>query len=65
MNEQTCLFCGKETKDGLWIFSALLCSQCEKELLNTEVAAPRYGEYVAKLKKVWSSYTSDHANEIS
>ena len=53
MTMQICLMCGKPADVGLRINTALLCRECEQELVTTDVTDPRYALYVARLKQAW------------
>ncbi|MCW3489089.1 sigma factor G inhibitor Gin [Dethiobacter alkaliphilus] len=53
MKPEICLFCGKETAEGLHIFQAVICRECEGTLVRTDTTHPRYPEYVEKLKRIW------------
>ena len=53
MDEGNCLFCSKQVRQGLRIFSFVLCAECEAALIRTSPAEPGYLEYVKKLKTIW------------
>ncbi|MCR3921017.1 MAG: sigma factor G inhibitor Gin [Firmicutes bacterium] len=53
MSTEKCLICSRPTEAGLRILTSLVCSDCEQELLNTDVTDPRYNLFVEKLKQVW------------
>ena len=53
MNEQQCLICGRTAAAGLRINTAILCWDCEAELLQTDVTDPKYELFVKNLKHIW------------
>lgn len=53
MDEGNCLFCSKQVRQGLRIFSVMLCAECEAMLLRTSPAEPGYLAFVEKLKTIW------------
>ncbi len=55
MIEQThrCIFCGNITIDGIQLRGRLICSECEQELINTQVDEPAYQSYKQGIKAIW------------
>lgn len=54
MSADICVICAQPSKEGVRIFSALLCAGCEAELIEVRANDPRYDEFVLKLKRAWS-----------
>lgn len=53
MDEGNCLFCSKQVRQGLRIFSFILCAECEETLVCTSPTEPGYLAFVEKLKTIW------------
>ncbi len=45
LDDKRCIFCGELHIDGIRICGKLICSSCEKMLVNTEVNEPVYENY--------------------
>jgi hypothetical protein len=49
----TCMVCSQEKELGIRIFSHFLCTECEREIVNTDVGDARYSFYIDRMKKIW------------
>ncbi|GLY12817.1 sigma factor G inhibitor Gin [Bacillus badius] len=49
---KTCIVCEKEKKEGLYLYTAFICHECEREMVETEPESPKYAEFVKKLSKI-------------
>lgn len=53
-NEKRCIFCEELHPEGILLRGKFICSQCENELLNTQVDEPAYQTYKEGLKLIWT-----------
>lgn len=51
--EHHCIFCGQTTEEGIHLRGRLICSECERKLVNTKVDEPAYQDYKQRLKIIW------------
>jgi hypothetical protein len=51
--EKTCLACGADDCAGLRLLQRFLCTECERQLVQTDVDAPQYEDWVRMIKKIW------------
>lgn len=51
--DQICTICGKEHELGIHIVSSFICSDCEQELVATDVKDERYPFFVARMKHIF------------
>lgn len=49
---QICQICQEEKKEGIVIYQAFICSECEQEMIMTEPEDERYQYFVKKLKAI-------------
>jgi hypothetical protein len=47
-----CIICGKVDVNGIWIAGKIICLECERKIVRTEVENPSYLTYVAKLRSL-------------
>lgn len=52
MRKQTCIICGKPLADGIIINNRVICSICEKRLVNLQPGNDFYEHYKECIKKV-------------
>ncbi|WP_017434453.1 MULTISPECIES: sigma factor G inhibitor Gin [Parageobacillus] len=53
--EKVCIVCEQSKQEGIHIFGRFLCLDCEKAMVQTDTADPKYRFYVKQLKKIISS----------
>lgn len=46
-----CIICGKKKGSGIKVNNAFICSECEKEIINTEVENEKYYFFVKQMKE--------------
>lgn len=51
--KDTCIVCGKQNPEGIRIFSHLICSDCEVEIVRTDVRDEKYPYFIHKLRTIW------------
>ena len=49
----TCVVCGEEKAAGIRIVAQFLCSDCEREIVHTEVEDEKYPYYIERMKRIW------------
>jgi hypothetical protein len=45
-----CRVCNQQKENGIMIYQAYICTDCEKEILSTDPADEKYQIFVEKLK---------------
>ncbi|WP_163539402.1 sigma factor G inhibitor Gin [Gracilibacillus sp. YIM 98692] len=56
--QKHCGICEKEKEDGIFLYHFFICSECEKEIVNTKPGESNYQMFVKKLRAInQSSYT--------
>ncbi|CUB14553.1 Inhibitor of sigma-G Gin [Bacillus cereus] len=53
---EVCIVCETERKDGIYVYNNLICYECEKDMVNTETNNPKYIYYLKQLRKLEVSY---------
>ncbi len=48
-----CIVCGRQMNVGLKICGQFICSDCEQEIVHTEVSDPRYLYFIQCMKQIW------------
>jgi|GEM_PF-358662 len=48
-----CLICGRGQRIGLHIAEEFICSDCEREMVRTEVWDAKYPYFVHRMKQMW------------
>ena len=51
--QDTGIVCGKQNMEGIRIFSHLICSDCESEMVSTDVHDEKYPYFINKLRTIW------------
>lgn len=49
---ETCIICEETKYEGYHLYTKFICTDCEKDMLQTETDDPKYHFYIKKLKKV-------------
>jgi len=50
--EETCVICGGLKRQGIHLYTSFICTDCERDLIQTDTTDPKYKFYLQKLKKV-------------
>lgn len=53
-----CIICSLEKPSGIRICNEFICSDCERDIVATDVGDERYKLYVESMKRIWLSATS-------
>ncbi|MEB3102385.1 sigma factor G inhibitor Gin [Ferviditalea candida] len=56
MDEQrdsTCIICKQEKSDGIKIYFRFICSDCEKEMVQTDVQDTKYLFFIDRMRQIW------------
>lgn len=53
MEDQVCIICNESSERGLSIWEKFICSQCEAEIIQTEVEDEKYTFFIHQLRKLW------------
>ncbi|HDR8186116.1 TPA: sigma factor G inhibitor Gin [Bacillus thuringiensis] len=56
VQNEVCIVCETERKEGIYIYNNLICYECEKDMVNTETNDPKYIYYLKQLRKLEVSY---------
>lgn len=49
---ETCIICEERKEKGIHLYTEFICTGCEKEMLQTDTADPKYSFYLQQLKKI-------------
>lgn len=50
---EICLICGRGQNEGLHIAEEFICSDCEREMVRTEVWDAKYPFFIHRMKQMW------------
>lgn len=50
--EETCVICEQMKPKGIHLYTSFICTDCEVDLIHTDISDPRYKYYLQQLKKV-------------
>jgi len=50
--EDSCIICSEQKREGIYLYTSFICTECEREIVQTETNEPGYKYYVEKLKAV-------------
>ncbi|MGR6009400.1 sigma factor G inhibitor Gin [Bacillus cereus] len=53
---EVCIVCETERKEGIYVYNNLICYECEKDMVNTETNDQKYIYYLKQLRKLEVSY---------
>ncbi|MBZ4221193.1 sigma factor G inhibitor Gin [Bacillus wiedmannii] len=53
---EVCIVCETERKEGIYVYNNLICYECEKDMVNTETNDPKYIYYLKQIRKLEVSY---------
>ncbi|GIN88418.1 anti-sigma-G factor Gin [Heyndrickxia sporothermodurans] len=51
-DRDTCIICDQLKKGGIHLYTSFICSECEKDIVQTDTNDPKYQFYVNQLKMV-------------
>ncbi|MFK2826988.1 sigma factor G inhibitor Gin [Bacillus sp. B190/17] len=54
-NKKTCIICDKEKVEGMHVYTAFICWECERDIVQTEPEEEEYADLVKKLSKIRKS----------
>jgi hypothetical protein len=49
---ETCVICEQIKKEGIHLYTTFICTDCEKDIIQTETDDPKYQFYLQQLKKL-------------
>lgn len=52
-NVQRCIVCEHINTRGITLCGQFICETCEREIVQTEVEAPKYPLFVKRLRRIW------------
>ncbi len=56
-NENTttvdCIICEQPSMDGINICNVFICSECEAEMIRTDVRDAKYPYFITQMKRIW------------
>jgi hypothetical protein len=54
----TCIVCCAHKEHGIRIFQQFMCTDCEREIVQTDVQDAKYPYYIDRMKRIWLSAIS-------
>ncbi|MED1441201.1 MULTISPECIES: sigma factor G inhibitor Gin [Aeribacillus] len=52
---ETCVICDKQKEKGIHLYSSFICTDCEKDMVQTDTSDWKYQYFVEQLKKAAAS----------
>ncbi|OZI12144.1 hypothetical protein CEW92_08240 [Bacillaceae bacterium SAS-127] len=52
MVDHICMVCEQNKQEGIYIYQAFICKECERKVLQTEPEEEAYAHFVKKLRKI-------------
>ena len=49
---ETCIVCETNKQLGIHLYTEFICTDCEKDMINTNTDDPKYQYYLKQLKKI-------------
>ncbi|MDF2856517.1 MAG: CsfB [Neobacillus sp.] len=49
---ETCVICEDLKPKGIHLYTAFICTECERDLIHTETHDPKYKYFLKQLKKI-------------
>ena len=49
---EMCIVCESEKVIGIHLYTEFICTDCEKDMINTSTDDPKYHYYLKQLKKI-------------
>lgn len=53
MEEQPCIICSRLKAEGIRIYKAFICIDCEAEMVKSDVRDAKYPFFVHRMKRAW------------
>lgn len=56
MTEQenrSCIVCGNEETQGIFIFDSFVCQRCEQEIVTTDASEDKYRFFIRQMRSIW------------
>lgn len=50
--EETCVICDQLKPKGIHLYTSFICTECERDLIQTETSNPKYKFFLNQLKKI-------------
>lgn len=57
-NRTDCIICHVQKGDGISICGQFICSDCERDIVHSDVQDAVYQHYVEEMKRIWISALS-------
>ena len=51
--DSICIVCDRPKPEGIHICAEFICSDCEKEIVDTDVQDEKYPFFIHQLKRIW------------
>lgn len=49
---ETCVICEQIKPKGIHLYTSFICTECEKDLIQTDSSNPKYKYFLKKLRKI-------------
>jgi hypothetical protein len=49
---ERCVICEQMRLKGIHLYTSFICTDCEKDLIHTEISNPKYKYYLKQLRKI-------------
>ncbi|WP_274365819.1 sigma factor G inhibitor Gin [Paenibacillus thermotolerans] len=49
----TCIICEQDRLEGITICEQFICSECETEIVKTDVRDAKYPFFISQMKRIW------------
>jgi hypothetical protein len=49
---ETCVICEQMKPKGIHLYTSFICTDCEKDLIQTEISNPKYKYFLKQLRKI-------------
>ncbi len=59
MDTPLCFGCGKAAQDDFILCGQYLCPECELEMIKTDMANPKYQEWLKLWREFWDKLPSE------
>lgn len=50
--EETCVICEQLKPIGIHLYTSFICTECEKDLIQTDTGNPKYKYFLKQLRKI-------------
>ncbi|GEO26371.1 hypothetical protein AAC03nite_21560 [Alicyclobacillus acidoterrestris] len=58
--DSSCIICHLEKPHGIRICGQFICTDCERDIVHSEVNDAHYQHYVTEMKRIWLSAQSTY-----